>query len=107
MVGWVFGAAGFAVLLLLVVAVSHRSLNQAGRPSSGTADAFGNFIDVFDPGQARADRELKSHDNQATIIPSPDDEDPRMRIIDSGGRRVVRIRRHLTPPVAPPVRRDD
>lgn len=95
MVGWVFGVAGFLVATLVVIVVSHRTLTSAGRQSSGMADAFGNFIDVFDPGQARAERDLKSQEHQGAIIPSLDDDDRPMRIIESAGRRIVRIRRQV------------
>ncbi|MGD9959843.1 hypothetical protein [Nocardioides sp.] len=99
MAGWVFGTAAFVVLFLVVVAVAHHTLTKSGNASSGMGDALGNFIDVFDPARARADRDLKSHQNQGPVIPSPDDDDVPIRVIDAGGRRIVRIRR---PPPQPP-----
>ena len=70
----VFGLAGVIVLGLVVVAASQRLLRRK-RPTSGMADGLGSFIDVFDPARARADRDLKSHDNQGAVIPSPDGDD--------------------------------
>ena len=73
---FVFGLAGVLVLGLVVVAAGQRFL-RPGRRTSGMADSLGNFIDVFDPARARADRDLKSHDNQGAVIPNPDgDEKP-------------------------------
>ncbi len=61
---WVFGVAGFAVLLLVVVAWGSRLL-RTGRPTSGaTADA----------------------------APSPDDDERPFWVIDGPGGR-VRVRR--------------
>ncbi len=91
--GWVVTAVAVLGVTVLVFVVSHHTLRSAGRQSAGMGDAFGNFIDVFDPGRSRNDRELKSHDNQTEIAPSPDDDDDRpMRVIDSHGQRIVRIR---------------
>ena len=70
----VFGLAGVIVLGLVVVAAGQRLL-RPGRRTSGMADSLGNFIDVFDPARARADRDLKSHDNQGAVIPNPDGDD--------------------------------
>jgi len=89
---WVFGVAGFAVLLLVVVAWGSR-LIRTGRPTSGaTADALGNFIDVFDPARARADRDLMSRRHQGEAAPSPDDDERPFWVIDGPGGR-VRVRR--------------
>jgi hypothetical protein len=70
----VFGLAGVIVLGLVMVAAGQRLL-RPGRRTSGMADSLGNFIDVFDPARARADRDLKSHDNQGAVIPDPDGDD--------------------------------
>ena len=75
---WVFVGAGLVVGLLVVVA-GHRMLTKPGG-GGGTADAMGNFIDVFDPGQARADRDLQSHKNMGEVLPSPDDDHPRWSV---------------------------
>ena len=42
----------------------------------GLGDGLGNFIDVFDPGNARAARELQEQDNVGHVAPSPDGDDP-------------------------------
>ena len=43
--------------------------------SSASGGALGNFIDVFDPARARADRDLDSKEHQGEILPAPDDHD--------------------------------
>ena len=97
MTGIVFGFAGLVVLGLVVWA-GHRMLTERrSGVSSGAGGALGNFIDVFDPGQARADRYLKQKQNQGQVVPSPDDEDPPMTI-DAAPMRVT-IRK---PPSGPP-----
>ena len=90
---WVFGIAGFLVLLLVVLAWGNRLLRTGSPSSGGTADALGNFIDVFDPARARADRDLMSRRHQGEPAPSPDDEDEQpFWVIDRPGGQ-VRIRR--------------
>ena len=79
------------LMLLLVGWAGHRTLTSRGSHSSGTADALGNFIDVFDPSRARADRDLDSREHQGEIIPSPDDDDRPVRVdLDTGRARVRR-----------------
>ncbi len=90
--------AAFVLVFTLVVLAAHRTLTRSGNATSGMSDALGNFIDVFDPARARADRDLKSRQNQGPLIPSPDDDDRPMKVIYSGGQRIVRIRR--PPPAA-------
>ena len=108
MAHWVWATAAFAavfvLLFVLVVMSAHRTLTRSGNATSGMSDALGSFIDVFDPARARAERDLKSKQNQGPIIPSPDDEDRPIKVIDSGGRRVVEIRRPAPtqPPTATP-----
>ena len=75
----VFGVVGVLVLLL-VIAAGHRMVRNPSPNSSGMGDGMGNFIDVFDPARARADRDLKSKDNQGEIIPRPEDDDVPIRI---------------------------
>jgi hypothetical protein len=60
----------------LVMWAGTRMLTAPGPRSSGAADALGNFIDVFDPARARADRDLESHKNMGEVLPSPDDDHP-------------------------------
>jgi len=86
---------GLAALGLTVWA-GHRALMSADGSSAGVADAFGNFIDVFNPGQARADRDLKEHFSSGPVTRSPDDdEDDRVRLIRNpdGTPRAVRVRK--------------
>lgn len=73
MVVWVFTAAGSAVAVLVLWA-GHRMLTHRGAHASGTADALGSFIDVFDPARARADRDLESRRHMGEVLPSPDDD---------------------------------
>ena len=90
---WVLpGLAAFG----LVVWAGHRALMSADGSNAGVADAFGNFIDVFDPGTARADRDLKEHFNSGPVTRSPDDdENDRVRLIRNpdGTPRAVQVRK--------------
>lgn len=89
MVALVLVGAGL-LLLALVVWAGHRTLTTGDRTGGGgTADAMGNFIDVFDPARARADRDLQSKDHQGEIVPSPDDDLP-VRVDLSTGKATVR-----------------
>ncbi len=69
-----FGAAG-ALLLLLVIWAGHRMLRNPAPNASGMGDGMGSFVDVFDPARGRADRDLKSKDNQGEVVPRPEGED--------------------------------
>ncbi|WP_436699214.1 hypothetical protein [Nocardioides sp. BYT-33-1] len=86
----VFGGAGLALLVLVVLA-GNRTLRRGGPTGTGMADGMGNFIDVFDPARARADRDLRSHDDQGVVTPNPDDDDRPVRV--DLGKGVVRVRR--------------
>jgi len=60
--------------------------------TTATAGALGNFIDVFDPARARAERDLDSREHQGEALPSPDDADLPVRVdLESG---TARIRKH-------------
>ena len=85
----VFGAAG-VLLLLLVVVAGHRMLRNPSPSSGGVVDGMGNFIDVFDPARARADRDLKSKDNQGEIVPRPEDDDLPIKIDHVTMRATIR-----------------
>lgn len=94
----VLATAGIGLLavgiLLPLMAAWFRS--DSARGGSGSlADALGNFIDVFDPGNARAARDLKDHENVGPVTPTPDDEDDPVRLVrgPDGRPRAVRIRR--------------
>jgi len=86
-----FVVAGALVLGLLAWA-GHRMLTGE-RPAGGggASDALGNFIDVFDPARARADRDLESKEHQGEVAPSPDDEDLPVSI--DPVRMTARVRR--------------
>ena len=84
---WVLGAAGLLVVGLVAWA-GHRMLTAPGARSSGASDALGSFIDVFDPARARADRDLESQKNMGEVLPSPDDEDHPVWIVELLHNRV-------------------
>jgi hypothetical protein len=86
----VFLGAGAAVVGLALWA-GYRTLMSPGPRSSGAADALGNFIEVFDPARARADRDLASRRHMGAVLPSPDD-DEHASYVDLR-RGVARIRR--------------
>jgi hypothetical protein len=94
---WVFATAGLLAGALLVWS-GHRMLRNGGAASSGAADALGNFIDVFDPARARADRDLESHKNMGEVLPSDDEDDrPRWSVdLQRGQVRVPRDRPRVT-----------
>jgi hypothetical protein len=101
------GGIVIGMLLLTVVAIIRlqRSLDRpGGRDGMGSVgDAFG-FIDVFDPGQARAQRDLKHEEHKGPVTPSPDDDDPVRLVNGPDGRpRAVRVRRPPTPSEDDPV----
>ena len=86
---------GLAIVLLLVLAI-RAVWRGRGSVSSGMGDGLGTFIDVFDPGQARAARDLKQHDNAGPVSRIPDDEDDDPILLlrhPDGTPRAVRIRR--------------
>lgn len=83
-----------AVALILF----QRSLEKpGGRDGLGSiGDAFGNMIEVLDPGQDRGARDLRAHENQGPITKSPDEDLDRPVYLEAGpdGRpRAVRIKR--------------
>jgi hypothetical protein len=85
----VFAGAGLLLLVLVVVA-GNRVLRSDSPVSSGMADGLGNFIDVFDPVNARAARDLKEQDNVGHVIPSPDGDDPPHGVDLKAGRVTIR-----------------
>jgi hypothetical protein len=94
--GLAFGVAGILVGGLVLAVLGHRSLSRGGSSSSGMADGFGNLIDVFEPGQARASREIKRHHDAGPVSRIPDDEDDdpvRLMRNPDGTPRAIRIRR--------------
>jgi hypothetical protein len=96
MAAWVFACAALLVGALLVWS-GHRMLRAGGSASSGTADALGSFIDVFDPARARVDRDLESHKNMGEVLPSDDEDDTGWAVDLHRGRvRVPRSRPPVT-----------
>jgi hypothetical protein len=93
----VFGAAGVLVLLLVVWA-GHRMLRNPTGTSGGAADGMGVFIDAFDPGRARADRDLKSKDHESEVTPSADGDDHPIQI----DHRMMQARIRRPAPQQPP-----
>jgi len=85
---WVVGGLG---VLGLVIWAGNKTLWADRSHTSGMSDALGNFIDVFDPARARADRDLKDWEHAGPVIPSPDDDDLPV-VVDLKSNR-ARIRR--------------
>lgn len=93
---WVVFGVAVVVVLGLIIAACNKALRSSRRGvSSGIGDGLGNFIDVFDPGQARAQRDLKHEEHKGPVTPSPDDEDDPVRLVHGpdGRPRAVRIKR--------------
>ena len=96
---------GIAVAMVLVttyvIVRFQRSLDRPGGREGlgGVGDAFGNFIDVFDPGQSRAQRDLKHEEHKGPVTPSPDDDDDPVRLVTGpdGRPRSVRVKRPADP----------
>lgn len=63
-----------AVLVLGLVVLAGTRMLREGSGGGGATDALGNFIDVFDPARAQADRDLQSQKHQGAVLPSPDDD---------------------------------
>jgi hypothetical protein len=95
-----FVVAGALVLALLAWA-GHRMLTSDRPGGGGASDALGNFIDVFDPARARADRDLESKEHQGEVAPTPDDDDQPIRIDTVRMRATVRRPRTRRPPAQP------
>jgi hypothetical protein len=82
-------------VLALVIWSGHRMLRDGSGGGGAMSDGLGNFIDVFDPGRARADREIEAEKHSGPVIPSPDDDkDLAVKLdLNSGTARV----RHRSP----------
>ncbi len=85
-------------LTIAAIVKMQRDLDKPGGRDhlGGLGDAFGNLIDVFDPGQSRARVDLKHEEHRGPVTPSPDDHDPgpvRLVAGPDGRPRAVRIRR--------------
>jgi hypothetical protein len=87
----VFGAAGVLVLGLVLWSGHRMVTERRSGASSGAGGALGNFIDVFDPARARADRDLDSKEHQGELMPAPDDHDLPVSVdLESGTARIRR-----------------
>ena len=93
----VAAVVGMVLLTWLAVSLMQRDLRRNGRGGvTSLGDGLGNLIDVFDPGQARASRDLKDqqHVGPVTPTPDPDPDDPiRLELGPDGEPTRVRIRR--------------
>jgi hypothetical protein len=80
-----------------LVLFQRRLDRPGGRRGLGAIhDAFGNTIDVFDPGRSRADRELRRHQDAGPVSRIPSDEDDKPIVIvtnPDGSPRAARVRR--------------
>lgn len=85
---------GLALGLALVAWLGTRMLRSGEMGSSGAADMFANFIDVFDPSRARADQDILEDEHKGEIAPSPDPLERPLRVDLHSGRVTVR----RTPP---------
>jgi hypothetical protein len=101
------GCMGAAVVLLVVAGIMlatvvavwlfQRSLDADDSiRTSSLGDGMGNLIDVFDPGQARASRDLKEQQNVGPVRKTPerDPDDPIQLTVGADGTpKSVKIRR--------------
>ena len=64
---------GLTLLTTVAIALMQRSFRKDGpRVTASIGDGLGNLIDVFDPGNARAARDLKEQRNVGPVTPTPD-----------------------------------
>jgi hypothetical protein len=64
---------GMVVLTVLAVWLTQRDLRKNGyAAATSLGDGFGNLIDVFDPAQARASRDVREQRNVGPVTPTPD-----------------------------------
>lgn len=93
----VLGLIGLILLTTVAIALMQRSFRKDGpRVSASMGDGLGNLIDVFDPGNARAQRDLKEQRNVGPVTPTPDPdpEDPiRLELGPDGSPTRVTLRR--------------
>jgi hypothetical protein len=91
-------ASAMITFTAVALVVFQRGLDKPGGRSGlgGFSDGLGNMIDVFDPGQARAAREIKRNQDAGPISRIPDDEDDLpVRLVKNpdGTPRAVRVLR--------------
>lgn len=91
------GVIGLVLLGAVAVGLGQRMIRGDGtRTSAAIGDGLGNLIDVFDPAQARASRDLKEQQNVGPVTPTPDpdpDDPIRLTLGPDGSPASVRIRR--------------
>ncbi len=94
---FVLGVAMISFTTWALVRFQQSLAKPGGRAGfGGISDGLGNMIDVFDPGQARAAREIKRNFDAGPISRIPDDEDDLpVKLIRNpdGSPRAVRVRR--------------
>lgn len=93
MSGMVFAAAGVLVLGLVLAAMSHRVIRRARGTDSAAYGALSHTIDVFDPDQARAQRDLDDRRNVSETVPAPDGHDAPHGIDPTSMRATISLRR--------------
>ncbi|MEZ5092176.1 hypothetical protein [Nocardioides sp.] len=91
-------ALGILATTAVALIVFQRQLDRPGgrRGLGAIHDGLGNTIDVFNPGHARADRELRRHHDAGPVSRIPDDEDDDPLVIlthPDGSPRAARFRR--------------
>lgn len=91
------GVAAILVATVPAVWLLNRSTTKDGVWRGGAiGDGLGNLIDVFEPGQARAQRDLQEQRHQGPVTPTPDPdpgEPVRIELGPGGIPRSIRIRR--------------
>jgi hypothetical protein len=91
------GVAAILVVTVVAVWLLQRSLTRDGvRRGGAIGDGLGNLVDVFEPGHARAQRDLQELRDQGPVTPTPDpgpDDPVRIELGPGGVPRSVRIRR--------------
>jgi hypothetical protein len=76
---------GMVVLTVLAVWLMQRDLRKNGHAAATSlGDGLGNLIDVFDPGQARASRDLREQRNVGPVTPTPDPDPDDPVVIERG-----------------------
>jgi len=99
---WLVGCVVAAAVALPLLSRWLQSPSARSGGSSGMGDAFGNLTDVFNPGQARATRDLKDHHHAGPVTRSPEDEDTDpVRILPGQDGRPASVRVRKTPPESP------
>lgn len=95
--GGLLGLIGLILLTTVAIGLMQRSFRKEGpRVSASIGDGLGNLIDVFDPGNARAARDLKDQRNVGPVTPTPDpdpDDPLRLELGPDGSPARVTLRR--------------